>query len=99
MFVPHYAMSGGTLIALAADEIVMDEHAVLGPGRSRSSDQYPAVSIVAAVERKPIERVSDETLILADMSREGAGAGQGRGGRAGGAAAAGRIAPKRSPPS
>ena len=31
VFVPHYAMSGGTLIALAADEIVMCEHAVLGP--------------------------------------------------------------------
>src|SRR5438552_13459597 len=28
VFVPHYAMSGGTLIALAADEIVMCEHAV-----------------------------------------------------------------------
>ncbi len=28
-FVPHYAMSGGTLIALAADEIVMSEYAVL----------------------------------------------------------------------
>ena len=28
---PHYAMSGGTLIALAADEIVMSDHAVLGP--------------------------------------------------------------------
>src|SRR6202043_1410783 len=26
VFVPHYAMSGGTLIALAADEIVMCEH-------------------------------------------------------------------------
>lgn len=31
VFVPHYAISGGTLIALAADEIVMDENAVLGP--------------------------------------------------------------------
>src|SRR5207237_553423 len=29
--VPHYAMSGGTLIALAADEIVLDDHAALGP--------------------------------------------------------------------
>src|SRR6202165_2391687 len=29
--VPHYAMSGGTLIALAADEIVVDRHAALGP--------------------------------------------------------------------
>src|SRR3979411_2115695 len=31
VFVPHYAMSGGTLIALAADEIVMGKHSVLGP--------------------------------------------------------------------
>src|SRR6478736_1055037 len=31
VFVPHYAMSGGTLIALAADEIVMCPHSVLGP--------------------------------------------------------------------
>ena len=31
VLVPHYAMSGGTLIALAADEIVMSRHAVLGP--------------------------------------------------------------------
>lgn len=31
VFVPHYAMSGGTLIALAADELVMDPHAILGP--------------------------------------------------------------------
>ena len=30
-FVPHYAMSGGTLIALAADEIVMSEYAVIVP--------------------------------------------------------------------
>src|ERR1700733_5817115 len=29
VFVPHYAMSGGTLIALAADEIVMSPHAAL----------------------------------------------------------------------
>ena len=31
VFVPHYAMSGGTLIALSADQIAMDENAVLGP--------------------------------------------------------------------
>lgn len=30
-FVPHYAMSGGTLIALSAAEIVMGPNAVLGP--------------------------------------------------------------------
>src|SRR2546422_8219408 len=31
VFVPHYAMSGGALIPLAGDEIVMDPNAVLGP--------------------------------------------------------------------
>src|SRR5262245_24561899 len=35
VFVPHYAMSGGTLIALAADQIVMDSNAVLGPSTQR----------------------------------------------------------------
>ncbi len=44
-FVPHYAMSGGTLIALAADEIVMSEYAVLGPVDPQLG-QYPAASIL-----------------------------------------------------
>jgi ClpP class serine protease len=69
MFVPHYAMSGGTLVALAADEIVMDPHAVLGPVDPQLGN-HPAVSILAAVNRKPVERVDDETLILADMSQK-----------------------------
>ncbi len=69
MFVPHYAMSGGTLVALAADEIVMDPHGVLGPVDPQLGN-HPAVSILAAVNRKPVERVDDETLILADMSQK-----------------------------
>ena len=69
VFVPHYAMSGGTLIALAADEIVMDPHAVLGPVDPQLG-QHPAVSVLAAVGRKPIERVDDETLILADVAQK-----------------------------
>ena len=32
--VPHYAMSGGTLIALAADEILIDRTRRAGSGRS-----------------------------------------------------------------
>lgn len=67
VFVPHYAMSGGTLIALAADEIVMDPNAVLGPVDPQIGG-YPAASILAAVERKPISEVDDTTLILADLS-------------------------------
>jgi ClpP class serine protease len=65
--VPHYAMSGGTLIALAADEIVLDQHSVLGPVDPQLG-QYPAASVLAALEA-PGDR-DDETLILADMSRK-----------------------------
>jgi ClpP class serine protease len=69
VFVPHYAMSGGTMIALAADVIVMDPNAVLGPVDPQIGGA-PAASIIKVVEQKPIERISDETLILADMSRK-----------------------------
>ena len=67
VFVPHYAMSGGTMIALAADEIVMDCNAVLGPVDPQLG-QYPAASILAAVNRKKINRLDDNTLILADVA-------------------------------
>ena len=69
VFIPHYAMSGGTLIALAADEIVMDENAVIGPVDPQIGN-YPAASIIKAVDSKPVEKVDDETLILADVSRK-----------------------------
>ena len=51
VFVPHYAMSGGTLIALAANEIVMDPNAVLGPVDPQIGG-LPAASILKAVELK-----------------------------------------------
>jgi ClpP class serine protease len=69
VFVPHYAMSGGTLIAMAADEIVMCRHSVLGPVDPQLG-QLPAASIVRAVEQKPIAEVDDQTLILADVGRK-----------------------------
>jgi ClpP class serine protease len=69
VFVPHYAMSGGTLIALAADEIVMDANAVLGPVDPQIGDM-PAASIVRAVEIKGPSRVADEILILADIAQK-----------------------------
>src|SRR3954465_4964383 len=65
--VPHYAMSGGTLIALAADEINVDPHAVLGPVDPQLGE-YPAASIVAAA--KQAKEPDDRTLILADVSRK-----------------------------
>lgn len=69
VFVPHYAMSGGTLIALAADEIVMDGNAVLGPVDPQLG-RYPAVSILKAVQAKNPNDVDDETLILADVAEK-----------------------------
>jgi ClpP class serine protease len=69
VFVPHYAMSGGTLIAMAADEIVMDENAVLGPVDPQVGE-YPAVSILNGIAGKDINEVDDKTLILADISRK-----------------------------
>jgi ClpP class serine protease len=69
VIVPHYAMSGGTLIALAADEIRMDRAAVLGPVDPQLGE-LPAASIVRTVGKKPLERVEDRTLILADVAEK-----------------------------
>lgn len=67
VFVPHYAMSGGTLIALAADEIVMDSNAVLGPVDPQIGDM-PAASLVKILDFKKPSQVSDEMLVLIDMA-------------------------------
>jgi ClpP class serine protease len=72
--VPHYAMSGGTLIALAADEIIMDPNAVLGPLDPQLGGPggvyLPAPSVLRAVELKGRDKVDDQTLILADMAEK-----------------------------
>ncbi|TCK05197.1 SDH family Clp fold serine proteinase [Phorcysia thermohydrogeniphila] len=68
VIVPHYAMSGGTLIALAADEIVMDPNAVLGP-LDPQLGQFPAPSIVKVAQMKKTG-LKDETLILADVAEK-----------------------------
>ncbi len=74
VFVPHYAMSGGTLVALAADEIVMDPNGVLGPvdpqlQMPQGGGYVPAVSVLAALDTENANR-SDQTLIMADMARK-----------------------------
>ena len=67
VFVPHYAMSGGALIAMAADELVMDQNAVLGP-LDPQLGQYPAASLIKVMETKPIKDIDDQTVILADVA-------------------------------
>jgi ClpP class serine protease len=69
VFVPVYAMSGGTLIALAADEIVLGEFSVLGPIDPQIAG-FPAASILRVRQSKPIEHIFDLTLVLADMSEK-----------------------------
>jgi ClpP class serine protease len=69
VLVPHYAMSGGTLLALAADEIRLDAAAVLGPVDPQLGD-LPAASLVRVTGKKPLERIEDRTLILADVAEK-----------------------------
>jgi ClpP class serine protease len=73
VMVPHYAMSGGTLIALAADEILMDKHAVLGPvdpqiGTQRGS--YAAPSLLKVLDKKKTDEIDDDTLYLAEEAKK-----------------------------
>ena len=72
VFIPHYAMSGGTLIALAADEIVLGPNAMLGPVDPQISMGgkriYPAVSVIRMETYKPLDEFDDETLILYDQA-------------------------------
>ncbi len=69
VIIPHYAMSGGTLIALAADEIIMDKHAVLGPVDPQLGGE-PAASVVKIKELKDIKDIKDETLVKIDMGEK-----------------------------
>jgi ClpP class serine protease len=69
VYVPVYAMSGGTLIALAADEIVLGEFSVLGPIDPQIMG-FPAASIVRARDSKQIDHVFDLTVVLADVGEK-----------------------------
>lgn len=69
VFIPHYAMSGGTMLAMAADEIMMDENAVLGPVDPQLGN-VAAASILKVLEEKPIDKIDDQTLVTADVARK-----------------------------
>jgi ClpP class serine protease len=73
VIIPHYAMSGGTLIALAADKIIMDPHAALGPVDPQFADQkgaYAAVSLVKLIEKKKPSELDDDTLVMIDQAEK-----------------------------
>jgi ClpP class serine protease len=69
VYVPHFAMSGGTLVALGADEIVMTEHAMLGPIDPQINGM-PAASIIKVASEKPLSEIDDQTLIFADLGQK-----------------------------
>ncbi len=73
VLVPHYAMSGGTLIALAADEILMDRYAVLGPvdpqlGTAKGT--FSASSIIKVLDKKESKDIDDETMYMAEEAKK-----------------------------
>lgn len=67
--VPVYAMSGGTLLALAANEIVMDSFSVLGPIDPQIVG-VPAASVVEVKGQKAVNEINDLTLVLASISEK-----------------------------
>src|ERR1700738_2619527 len=69
VFVPHYAMSGGTLISLAAKEIVMSEHAVLGPVDPQLG-KFPAASVLKVIAKNGWSERDHETLKMADQAEK-----------------------------
>lgn len=73
VIVPHYAMSGGTLISLAADEIWMSPEAVLGPLDPQLSMgqgiMAPAPSILKVAKMKG-DKASDHLLVMADVAEK-----------------------------
>ena len=68
IIIPHHAMSGGTMLALAAGEILMDRNAVLGP-LDPQVGEYPAVSLLRVIGEKDKNELDDKTLIFADVAR------------------------------
>jgi ClpP class serine protease len=69
VIIPHYAMSGGTLIALAADQIIMDPNGVVGPVDPQIKEM-PAASILTTVSKKDVNELDDETLMMADIGEK-----------------------------
>jgi len=67
--VPFYAMSGGSMIALAADEILMEGFSVLGPLDPQIAGMASG-AILEVLEKKPIESISDEMIIMADLAKK-----------------------------
>lgn len=65
--IPQYALSGGTFLALAADQILMDEQAMLGPIDPQIGGM-PASGYLRVLKEKEINTVTDQTIMMADVA-------------------------------
>jgi len=90
VFVPHYAMSGSTLAALAVDEIVICKHSVLGAIDPQLGDS-PAASLLKVVRTEARGRNRRSDLDPRGHRTEGD-----RSGQAGGSGTVAAHAPNRS---
>lgn len=68
VMIPFYAMSDGTYLVLAADEILMERYSILAP-LEPLIDDMPANWVMSILKRKPIETISDRTILLAESAR------------------------------
>jgi len=68
VIVPFYALSNGTLLALAGDEIMMEKYSILGTVEPHFGDM-PAAAVMSITTRLPVEMVSDFMILLADRAR------------------------------
>ncbi len=64
VFIPFYAMSGGTLLALTADEIYMEKFSVMGPVDPQI-DGVPASAYGFVLQKKTLDAIADRTIALA----------------------------------
>lgn len=68
VMVPFYAMSDGTYLVLAADEIMMEKCSILAPVEPLIDDMA-ANAVMGILKKKPIETISDRTILLAESAR------------------------------
>lgn len=73
VFVPKHAMSGGTMIALGADEIYMGKDAVLGQVDPQVGSLFKVFSTKAwkeILKKKNVNKVSDDTIALSLIGKQ-----------------------------
>lgn len=71
--IPLMAMSGGTFLSLAADEILMDKNAILGPVDPQSvslKGQVAMASVLRVIREKSKDEIDDETWMMADQAEK-----------------------------